>query len=189
MTISEFKLLMREEHPVVKAGTEAHMLMHEMSQQALRITAEINSRYHSPEELRALMSELTGTEVPDDLGLFPPFHTDCGKNTTFGKGTFINMGCKFQDQGGISIGEGCLLGHNVTLCTINHSEDPDHRGDMTFAPIVIEDKVWVGSNATILQGVRIGKGAIVAAGAVVRKDVAPMTVVGGVPAKFIKNIG
>ena len=66
--------------------------------------------------------------------------------------------------------------------------DPEHRGDMTFKPIRIEDKVWLGANVTILQGVTIGEGAIVAAGAVVTKDVAPRTVVGGVPAKFIKNV-
>ena len=98
------------------------------------------------------------------------------------------MGCKFQDQGGIFIGKDCLIGHNATLCTINHNPNPEHRGDMTFKSIRIEDKVWLGANVTILQGVTIGEGAIVAAGAVVTTDVAPRTVVGGVPAKFIKKI-
>ena len=172
----------------VENGSEAHLLMHQMAQEAIRITMEINNRYHTPEELRTLFSELWGIEVPESFAMFPPFNTDCGKNTHIGARLFMNSGCKFQDQGGIFIGNDCLLGHNVTLCTINHNPDPDHRGDMSFAPIRIEDKVWIGANVTVLQGVTIGEGAIVAAGAVVSKDVAPRTIVGGVPAKFIKNV-
>lgn len=172
----------------VENGSEAHLLMHQMAQDAIRITMEINNRYHTPEELRVLFSELWGIEIPEGFAMFPSFNTDCGKNTHIGERLFMNSGCKFQDQGGIFIGNDCLLGHNVTLCTISHNLAPEHRGDMTFKPIHIEDKVWVGANATILQGVTIGEGAIVAAGAVVTKDVAPRTVVGGVPAKHIKSI-
>ena len=149
---------------------------------------EINNKYHTPEELRKLFSELWDIDVPETFGMFPPFNTDCGKNTHIGERVFINSGCKFQDQGGIFIGNDCLIGHNATLCTINHNPDPDHRGDMTFMPIYIEDKVWLGANVTILPGVTIGEGAIVAAGAVVTKDVEPRTVVGGVPARFIKKV-
>lgn len=98
------------------------------------------------------------------------------------------MGCKFQDQGGIFIGSDCLIGHNATLCTINHAFAPENRGDMDFGPIRVEDKVWIGANVTILSGVTIGEGAIVAAGAVVNKNVAPRTIVGGVPAKLIRRI-
>ena len=172
----------------VENGSEAHQLMHQMAQDAIRITMEINNRYHTPEELRVLFSELWGIEIPEGFAMFPPFNTDCGKNTHIGERLFMNSGCKFQDQGGIFIDDDCLLGHNVTLCTINHNPDPDQRGDMSFAPIRIEDKAWIGANATVLQGVTIGEGAIVAAGAVVTKDVAPRTVVGGIPAKFIKNV-
>ena len=187
MTILEYKQHIAAGLPV-EAGSPAHLFMHAMSQEAIRITMEINNRYHTPEELRALLSELWGIEVPESVGMFPPFNTDCGKNTEVGERTFINSGCKFQDQGGIRIGCDCLIGHNATLCTINHNLDPDHRGDMTFKPIVIEDKVWLGANVTILPGVTIGEGAIVAAGAVVTKDVAPRTVVGGVPAREIRCI-
>ena len=105
-----------------------------------------------------------------------------------GKRVFINSGCHFQDQGGVTIGNGALIGHNVVLATINHNFDPAHRGDNCPAPIHIGENVWIGANATILPGVTIGDGAIVAAGAVVAKDVPPMTVVGGVPARFIKTI-
>ena len=115
-------------------------------------------------------------------------HTDCGKNTVLGERVFINMGCKFQDQGGITIDEGALIGHNVVLATLNHDLSPGNRQSMTYAPIHIRKNVWIGANATVLQGVTIGDGAVVAAGAVVTKDVEPNTIVGGVPAKLIKRI-
>ncbi len=172
----------------MEAGSEAHLLMHWASSEAQKITVKLNNEFHEPKEIRSLLSELWGTDVPVSVGMFPPFYTDFGKNTIVGERTFINAGCKFQDQGGIYIGNDCLLGHNATLCTINHAQDPDRRGDMEFHPIHIEDKVWLGANVTILPGVTIGEGAIVAAGAVVTKDVPPRTIVGGIPAKVIKKI-
>lgn len=172
----------------VKGGSEAHLFMHGVSQEALRITAEMNGGYHTPEELRELFSRLTGRPVDESFGLFPPFYTDCGKNIHIGKNVFINMGCKFQDQGGIYIGDGALIGHNVVLATLNHAKSPRDRGSMVPAPIRIGKNVWIGSNATILPGVTIGDGAIVAAGAVVAGDVPENTIVGGVPAKLIRHL-
>ena len=67
-------------------------MFHQLSQEALRITAEINGKYHTPEELHALLEQLWGREVPKMVGMFPPFHTDCGKNTVVGERVFINMG-------------------------------------------------------------------------------------------------
>ena len=160
----------------VPGGSEAHQFMHGVSQEALRLTAEINGSYHTPEELRRLFSQLIGAPVDETFGLFPPFYSDCGKNIHIGSHVFINMGCKFQDQGGIFIGDGALIGHNVVLATLNHAMSPKDRGSM------------IGSNATILPGVTIGDGAIVAAGAVVTKDVPENTIVGGVPAKIIRHL-
>lgn len=172
----------------IQGGSEAHLFMHGVSQEALRITAEMNGSYHTPAELRALFSRLIGKPVDESFGLFPPFYTDCGKNIHVGKNVFINMGCKFQDQGGIFIGDGALIGHNVMLATLNHAKSPKDRASMIPAPVHIGRNVWVGSNATVLPGVTIGDGAIVAAGAVVDKDVPENTIVGGVPAKIIRRL-
>lgn len=172
----------------VRGGSEAHLFMHGVSQEALRLTAEINGSYHPPEELRALFSQLIGRPVDESFGLFPPFYTDCGKNIHIGKNVFINMSCKFQDQGGIFIGDGALIGHNVVLATLNHAKSPQDRSSMLPAPIHIGKNVWIGANATVLPGVTIGDGAIVAAGAVVTRDIPENTIVGGVPAKVIRTI-
>lgn len=172
----------------VQGGSEAHLFMHGVSQEALRLTAEINGSYHEPEELRSLFSQLIGRPVDETFGLFPPFYTDCGKNIHIGKNVFINMGCKFQDQGGIYIGDGALIGHNVVLATLNHAMSPKDRASMIPAPIRIGKRVWIGANATVLPGVTIGDGAIVAAGAVVTKDVPENTVVAGVPAVPIRHL-
>lgn len=160
----------------------------QLFQEAIRIGMELNTKYHTPEEIRKIIAQLTGKPVDDKFRLFPPFYTDFGKNITFGKDVFINSGCHFQDQGGITIGEGCLIGHNVVLATINHDLMPENNRKNHYAPIHIENHVWIGSNATVLPGVTIGDWAVVAAGAVVTKDVPERTVVGGVPAKIIKTI-
>ena len=173
---------------VVIGDSEEHQIMHQVSQEAIRICMEINNRYHTPEELCELMAELTGRPVPEGFALFPPFNSDCGKNIHLGRGVFINAGCKFQDQGGIYLGDRVLVGQNVVLATLNHGMDPARRADLHPAPIRIGDDAWIGANATVLPGVTIGHGAVVAAGAVVTSDVPEMTVVGGVPARVIKRI-
>ena len=187
MTTEEFLAEMNSCRPI-PAGAAVHNKMHELSQEALRITMELNNSYHTPAEIVELMTQLTGHEVDPSFRIFPPFYTDCGKNIKIGKRVFINSGCKFQDQGGITIGDDTLIGHNCVIATINHAMDPDKRADMTVAPVKIGNKVWIGANVTILQGVTIGDGAIIAAGTVVNKNVTPRTIVGGIPAKFIKNI-
>lgn len=172
----------------VRGGSEMHAFMTEMSHEAMKITAELNGSYHTAEEIRQLFSELIGKPVDASFGMFPPFYTDCGKNITVGKNVFINTGCRFQDQGGIRIGDHVLIGHNVVLATLNHDFAPYNRATMHPAPIHIEDRVWIGANATVVPGITIGENSIVAAGAVVTKDVPPNTIVGGVPAKVLKRI-
>lgn len=187
MDLKEFLTRLRAGE-YVAGGSELHRFMHGVSQEALRLTAELNGSYHTPEEIRDLFSKITGKAVDPTFGLFPPFYTDCGKNITVGKNVFINMGCKFQDQGGIFIGDGSLIGHNVVLATLNHDLNPAARAGMTPHPIRIGKNVWIGSNATVLPGVTIGDNSVVAAGAVVTKDVPANIVVGGVPARVLKKI-
>ena len=187
MKIEEFRRVMAETE-YIPAGSELHRAFHAFSQEALKITAELNGAYHTPEEVRALMSQLTASEIDESFGLFPPFHTDCGKNTKIGKRVFINAGCQFQDQGGITIGDDVLVGPQTIIATLNHDPDPEKRGGMIPKSVVVCDKVWLGARVTICPGVTIGEGAIVGAGAVVTNDVPPRTVVAGVPAKVVKRI-
>ena len=169
-------------------NAERDAYANELFQEAVRIGMELNTKYHTPEELREIMGRLIGKQVDRSFRMFPPFYTDFGKNITIGKDVFINSGCHFQDQGGIEIGDGALIGHNVVLATINHDLNPKENRKNHYAPIRIGAHVWIGSNATILPGVTIGDYAVVAAGAVVTQDVPAMTVVGGVPARVLKTI-
>lgn len=172
----------------VFGNSPLHEKMNELSQEALRITMRLNNAYHTPEEIVELFEELTGEKPGENFCMFPPFYTDCGKNTHVGNRTFFNSGCKFQDQGGIFIGDDVLIGHNVVIATLNHLIDPELRSGMIPKPVKIGNRVWVGSNATILPGVTIGDNAIIGAGAVVTKDVTANMIAVGNPAKVIKKI-
>lgn len=178
---------MNQGKPLV-AGTKMMRLMTDYSEEARRIQAVLNSGYHSPVEIRTLMEELTGRPVPDSFRLFPPFYTDFGKNIHLGENVFINSCCCFQDQGGIYFGNDCLIGHKAAIATINHGLAPDKRMTHNLAAVRIGDNVWLGSNVTILPGVTIGAGSIVAAGSVVTKDVEPLTIVAGNPARKIRPV-
>lgn len=172
----------------ISGDSPHHQAMHAASQEALRLTAELNGSYHSPEEVVALMSALTGRQVPASFRMFPPFTTDFGRNLRFGERVFLNSGCRFQDQGGIDIGDDALIGHNAVITTLNHNLDPARRADMHPAPVRIGRGVWLGANVTVLPGVTIGDGAVIGAGSVVTKDVAAHTVVVGVPARQVRDI-
>lgn len=168
--------------------SEKIALMRAYCREAQKITMEINTKYHEPEEIAELFSELIGKPVGEGFGLFPPFYTDFGKNITIGKNVFINADCKFQDQGGIVIEDGALIGHGVVLATLNHDFEPSKRQQLHPAPIHIGKGVWIGANAVVTAGVTIGENAVVAAGAVVVKDVPANTIVGGVPARIIREL-
>lgn len=187
MTIDQFNEYMLSGRRV-EGRSDEHKLMHAVSEQARKITAELNSGYRSQEEIRSFMTLLTGKEVDGSFTLFPPFYSDYGKNITLGKGVFINSGCCFQDQGGIEIGDGSLIGQQVVIATLNHGLSPKDRQSMLPAKVVIGKNVWVSAHATILPGVTVGDNSVIGAGAVVNKDVPANSIAVGVPAKIIKKI-
>ena len=174
---------------LIEGGSPEHRFMHGAAQDALRIVASLNTGYRTPAEVRGLLSELMGRPVPETVTVFPPFHSEFGKNLILGEDVFINIGCRFQDTGGITIGDGSLIGHGSTLTTLNHGMDPARRADMVPAPVTIGRQVWLGAGVTVVPGVTIGDGAVIGAGSVVTKDVAAHTIVAGVPARLIRETG
>ena len=142
----------------------------------------------NPSEIRALLSQITDSEIDESVTVFTPLHLNYGKHTKIGKNVFINFDCVFLDLGGITIEDNVLLAPKVSLLTESHPINPKERPSLIPKPIHIKKNAWIGANATILQGVTIGENAVVAAGSVVSKDVPDHVVVGGIPAKIIKEI-
>ncbi|MEK2456476.1 DapH/DapD/GlmU-related protein [Tetragenococcus halophilus] len=176
------------EDQVIYPNTEVQYAMTKVSNEARRLSMKLNTGVYTDEQIKEQVSQITGQKLDDGFSLFLPFTSDFGKNIKIGKNVFINSGCRFQDQGGITIGDQCLIGHNVVLATINHDYHPEKRGVMHLCPLVLKEKTWIGSNATILPGVTVGENSVVAAGSVVTKDVPANTIVGGNPAKFLSNL-
>ena len=139
-------------------------------------------------EIRERLSVIIGKTIDETTTIFTPFHTNFGKHISIGKNVFINHGCSSLDLGGITIEDNVLIGPKVNLITENHPTDPTQRKSLLLSAILIKSNAWIGAGAIILPGVTIGENAIVAAGAVVNKDVPANTIVGGIPAKFIKEI-
>lgn len=163
-------------------------VMRQTSQRAMRILGELNTGYHEPAQVRALLSDVFQDELDESVTVLTPFYTEFGPQTRLGKRIFMNIGCTFQDQGGITIGDDSFLGHHVTIVTQNHGLLPEQRGDLHPAPVVIGKGVWVGSNATILPGVTVGDHAVIGAASVVTKDVPARAIVAGSPARVIRSI-
>ena len=146
------------------AGEEMIAFMREQSDDTRRLLFDLNGSYHTPEEIVTLFSQITNSKIDNSFRLFPPFYTDFGKNIHVGKNVFINSCCQFQDQGGIFIGDGALIGHSVVMATLNHGFAPNDRQNLYHAPIHIGKGAWIGAHATILPNVTIGDNAIVGAG-------------------------
>lgn len=154
----------------------------------MNTATEMNTGCRTPAEVHEYMARILGKPLDESTTVLPPLYIDYGKPVTIGKGCFIQQCCTFFGRGGITIGNDVFIGPKVNLITINHDVNPENRSATYGRPIVIEDKVWIGINATILPGVTIGYGSIVGAGSVVTKDVPAMTIVAGNPARIIKKI-
>lgn len=170
--------------------TSDHPDNHQLRESAfatIKLLQKLNNSFE-PNEIREILSEITDSEIDESVGLFPPFYINYGKNTKIGKNVFINFGCTFLDLGGITIEDNVQIGPKVCLSSEGHPVDPARRNSLEAKPILIKKNAWLGANVSVMPGITIGENSIVAAGAVVTKDVEDNTIVGGVPAKFIKKI-
>ncbi|MGN6295201.1 MAG: sugar O-acetyltransferase [Ginsengibacter sp.] len=165
---------------------QAHK-MRDASYATKKLLIQMNNS-SDPAEIRILLSRITNSEIDESVAVFTPLFINYGKHTKIGKNVFINFDCTFLDLGGITIEDNVLIAPKVNLLSEGHPLAPENRQSLVPGPIHIKKNAWIGANATILPGVTIGENAIVAAGAVVSKDVSDNTVVGGIPAKIIKGI-
>ena len=152
-----------------------------------RLSVQLNSSTHI-DEVRECLSEITGSRIDKSTRIFPPFHTNFGRFITLGKNVFINHACSFLDLGGIIIEDDVLIGPRVNIISESHPLDPADRQTLLLKQVIIKRNAWIGAAVTILPGVTIGENAVIAAGAVVTKDVPANTIAGGVPAKHIKSL-
>lgn len=134
---------------------------------------------------KLIKSNAKRLKIPQHVHIYNLKNLSVGNNVRFGKYSQINCIDK------VIVGDNVMFGPFVMLTTLNHGfndlETPMNRQNPSTSPVIIEDDVWIGGHVSILPGVRIGGGSIVGAGSVVTKDVEPYTIVGGVPAKVIKN--
>jgi len=172
----------------IPAGDPQAYRMREASYATIKLLNQMNNSA-DPEEIRNLLGQITDSEIDESTAVFPPFYINYGKDTKIGKNVFINFDCTFLGLGGITIEDNVMLAPKVSLLSEGHPVAPENRHSLMVARIHIKKNAWIGSNVTILPGITVGENAIVAAGAVVSKDVPDDTVVGGIPAKVIKEIG
>ena len=178
--------LLRNGQTVASNHPEAYQLR-EASFATKGLLVQMNNA-SDPAAIRDLLSQVTGSAIDESVAVFTPLYINYGKHTRIGKNVFINFDCVFLDLGGITIEDNVLIAPKVSLLSEGHPLSPQDRQSLIPGPIHIKKNAWIGAGATLLPGVTIGENAVVAAGAVVSKDVPANTIVGGVPAKFIKTI-
>jgi acetyltransferase-like isoleucine patch superfamily enzyme len=143
----------------------------EVVSRTIRLCVEMNATAINVDQVRSQLSTIIGTGIDESTVIFPPFHTNFGRFIRLGKNIFINHACSFLDIGGITIEDDVQIGPRVNLTSENHPLDPTDRTTLIPRPIVIKRNAWIGAGATILPGVTVGENAVVAAGAVVSRDV------------------
>lgn len=159
----------------------------EASERAMDILVDLNSS-RTIKDIRTQLSNLVGYQVDASTTLYTPLSSNYGKNIKLGKNIFINQNCQVLDLGGVTIDDNVMIGPRVNLLSESHPIEPESRKVLITKPIHIKENAWIGAGATILPGVTVGEHAVVAAGAMVSKDVPARTVVAGVPAKEVKSI-
>jgi acetyltransferase-like isoleucine patch superfamily enzyme len=174
----------------IHAGTPESRAAYEQITRAIGLTERLNRiPFEQQEAIRQAWSELTGAPVDPTFSLIPPVYSEHGVNIRVGRNVFINQGCTLNDLGGIDIGDDVLIGPRVSLITSGHPLDPvQRRKQIVAAPIVVERNVWLCAGAIVLHGVTVGQDSVVAAGAVVTRDVPRGTLVAGVPARVVREL-
>ncbi|RYU93612.1 sugar O-acetyltransferase [Emticicia agri] len=178
---------MKAGEPICKDDPGYHAFM-EVVDKTIQQCVEMNTTATTVEQVREQLGKITGKTIDESTAIFPPFYTNFGRNISLGKNVFINHACSFLDMGGITIEDDVMLGPRVNLTSENHPLNPADRTTVLPAPIHIKQNAWIGAGATILPGVTVGENAVVAAGALVNRNVPANTVVAGVPAKVIKQL-
>ena len=148
---------------------------------------KISSKKPTDPDYKSLLEELFQCEIDDSTAIVSPFYCDCGCRMTIGKNVIINKGATILSPGKVEIEDNVLIGPEVKIATVDH-DFYDRHNLLHFGKVTIKENAWVGIGAIICPGVTIGKNAVVAAGAVVTKDVPDNVVVGGNPARFIKEL-
>ena len=173
---------------IIAPGSAVYDEIHRIVDENAPLLAELDSGYHTPEVVRRLLGQITGSDIDESFRVNLPLFSDFGRHIRIGKGVFINTGAMFTDLGGITLEDNVLIGPRANIISVNHPINPAQRRGVILSPVIIRKNAWIGANATILSGVTVGENAIVAAGAVVSKDMPANTIVGGVPAKIIRHI-
>jgi acetyltransferase-like isoleucine patch superfamily enzyme len=171
---------------ILPSDPQAYRMLEE-SYRTKKLLVQMNNSTE-PKEIRELLRQITGSEIDESVNIFTPLYINYGKHTKIGKNVFINFDCTFLDLGGITIEDGVLIAPKVSLLSEGHPIDPDNRHALVPKAIHIKKNAWIGAGVTVLQGVTIGENSVVAAGSVVSKDVPDNVIVGGTPAKIIKEI-
>lgn len=159
----------------------------EVSEEMIRartLCAKANATLPDDPSYMKYLEELFGRDL-SDVRILTPFICDFGNRVKFGKGVFINHSAILSASGGIEFEDGVMVAPGVRIATINHDMNERHT-TYTYGKVTIKKNAWLGMNVTICPGVTVGRYAVVAAGAVVTKDVPDYAVVGGVPAKVIR---
>ena len=173
---------------LIAAGSDDFIEIHQIVDENAPFIAELSGTYKTQPEIRKLLSQITNSEIDDSVHINLPLYCDFGRHLRIGKEVFINTACVFTDLGGIVIEDNVLIAPQVKIISVNHDINPKTRRGVILSPVHIQKNAWIGSGATILPGVTIGENAVIAAGAVVNKNVPANTIYGGVPAKWIKDI-
>ena len=153
---------------------------------ARTLCAKANACMPDDATYASFLEELFGRKL-NDVRILTPFICDFGNRVAFGKNVFINHSAILSASGGIEFQDGVSVAPGVRIATINHDFNNRHT-IYTYGKVTIKKNVWIGMGAMICPGVTIGENSVVAAGAVVTKDVPDNVVVGGVPAKIIKTL-